>query len=127
MEVMFARKDVRRWQAHERQLRSIRTASNGPFPDGHSGASDRLTRVFDDVRMAIENLAHVPVLFFDQDLDSGAVPRRCFQRQPLEQLLLLFERRRLEVTDDQPDTRSFAAALQHVRVDEPVVAVRALG
>jgi len=62
---MFARKNVRRRQAHERQLRSISPAANRSFPDRHPGAANRLTRVFDDVRMSVEHLAHVPVLFFD--------------------------------------------------------------
>jgi len=65
VKVVLAGEDVRSRQTHERQLRSIGASTNRPFVDGDSGAPDRLTRVFDDMRMAIENLAHVAVLLFD--------------------------------------------------------------
>jgi len=84
--------------------------------------------VLDDVRMLVEHLAHVPVLFFDLRLHAAARPqRRRLLRERGQALFLLFQARGSEVTDDEANGGPVHAGLHCVGMDEAVVITGGFG
>jgi len=73
VEIVLPGEDVRGRQPHERELGAVGPAANRALAKLEAGASNGLARVLDHVRMMIEYLAHIPILFLDDNLHAGAV------------------------------------------------------
>ena len=79
----------------------------------------RLERGLDDVRDAVERLAHVPVLVPALERDA----RIDLLGEPADERLVLLELRPVVVAEDERDRAVVGAALDRVRVDEPLAAL----